>query len=46
MSLGHLQVGTGLSVGNPQVVQPTGLYFSMAQVSVNLGNVSADVVMH
>jgi hypothetical protein len=42
MGLGHPWVGTGLSVGNPSVVQPTDLCFLMAQVSVDLGNLSGD----
>ena len=40
-SLGNPQVGTGLSVGNPWVVQPAALYFPIPQVFADLGNLSA-----
>jgi hypothetical protein len=45
-SLGHPWVETGLSVGNPQVMQPTALYFSMTQVSTGLGSLSAEAGTH
>jgi hypothetical protein len=45
-SLGHPQVETGLSVGNPRVMQPAALYFSVAQVFADLGNLSAEAGTH